>query len=246
MIDDNQGYLKPLLLSTNLAFFGNLDFKGESTWLFLNNPQPWAQVPREWLQAGIQSLGYSPKRVTTKLLELNKYIVQDKGDLFQIFVPKNIVNQVGYLSWRQGVPFDTELLKEIFGAVNLRERGEGRVEHETINQKLAELKVNWQKKDSEAVKLVSKALDRVKENRYYLSGSLDRYKREPEKVFALNYREARLLVDNDKFLNPESGIKIHRYSFLDPEREKEYEKRLQEAIDLMIVRRQRAWQEFAK
>ena len=83
IIDDNQVRLKTILVSTNLSLFGNAAFAGESTWKFLNQPQPWGVAPAAWLEASLKSFGY-PAEYAKKLIALAPLIIHDQGDLFLI------------------------------------------------------------------------------------------------------------------------------------------------------------------
>ncbi|HEX2977920.1 MAG TPA: hypothetical protein VHO47_02270 [Candidatus Babeliales bacterium] len=135
IINDRQLEVKKLLLSTNLALFGNIGFTGESTWYFFNEPQPWAlqqswkDFKRTTLIESLNSFGYSGK-FADELLTVENLLADAQGylpsDLIQIFIPAptnqlnpkpeeaKFVNKIGYISWRLGLPFDLDLLPRLF------------------------------------------------------------------------------------------------------------------------------------
>lgn len=222
-IDDNEVRLKTILVSTNLALFGNSGHLGESTWNYFNNPQPWAAARKDWLQASLKSFGYSTQFLD-ELLELNTIIKSNKGDLFQIFVPKETINEVGYLSWRLGIPYDRELISAVFG---------GRyIKYEDLKQVIVDFRRKWKNGDPEKQKIVNDLIEKIRNGNFYLTTALNRYKKFPKK-FPINHWQARLLIDARHLLNPESGIRIFRYSTLDPEIEQEYNERLRAIVDRM-------------
>ena len=234
IIDDNVTRLKTILVSTNIAFFGNVGFTGESTYYYFNNPQPWARAKREWLNACLTSFGFS-KKYAEELLQLQALTKRDTGDLFQIFVPKDKINVIGYLSWRQGIPFDVPYISKIFERPTLKFSREDKIFAEEINQRVADVKQKWQARDPEIVTLVNALLKNVKAGKYGLNKFLTQYRKNPKSLPFLNYYQARLLVTNDMLLSPESGLLIYRYSKLDPDKEQEYKDKLDEIINRMIT-----------
>jgi|GEM_PF-2070334 len=242
IIDDNQVRLKTILVSTNLSIFGNAAFAGESTWRFLNKPQPWGVAPAAWLEACLKSFGYPPE-FTKKLIALAPFIKHDQGDLFQIFVPRALVDRVGYLSWRQGIPFDPDVIEEWFerDPLYLGKLGEGKgaIIHEEINERIYNLRRQWQAGNLEVRRQVNLMVKHAKEGKYWLSTGLDAYKKTPQDVFEINYQQGRLLITNDMLLNPNSGLKIYRYSNLPPSQMTEYKKKLRHVFLEMEAHKKR-------
>jgi len=242
IIDDNQVRLKTILVSTNLSLFGNAAFAGESTWRFLNKPQPWGVAPAAWLEASLKSFGY-PAEYAKKLIALVPLIKHDQGDLFQIFVPKAVVDEVGYLSWRQGIPFDPGIIEKWFGRDPLRLGKLGEVKdaiiHDEINERVYNLRRQWKTGNPEFKGLVNLMIQHAQEGKYWLSTGLDAYKNSPEQVFEINHQQARLLITNDMLLNPDSGIKIYRYSNLPASQISEYKKKLKNVMLEMEAHKKR-------
>jgi len=239
MVDDNDVRLKTILVSTSLAFFSNIGQPGESAYSYFNNPQAWASLNPDWLKKSIRSFGY-PEEYTDQLIDLAKTIITDTGDLFQIFIPKTEANNIGYVSWRQGIPFDPQFLKWLFEREEMTYSRKDKLFHAEINEKLKKLKKNWLARDPETVKMVEYMLDNVKNGKYLISPFLTKFVNEPEKIeFPINFAQARLLVTNDYLLNPKSGILIFRYVTLDPIREELYKQRLRNIIQQMEVNKQK-------
>src|ERR1700722_15636609 len=178
IIDDNDVRLKTILVSTNVSLFGNAAFAGESTWRFLNSPQPWGVAPKAWLEASLKSFGYPPE-FAKKFITLAPMIKHDQGDLFQIFVPKSKVDEVGYLSWRQGIPFDPELIEKWFGRdpLQLGKIGEAKVAivHDEINERIYNLRRRWKSGDQKVRTFVNQMIQHAKEGKYSLARGLDAY-----------------------------------------------------------------------
>ncbi|MBI2774772.1 hypothetical protein HYX58_02090 [Candidatus Dependentiae bacterium] len=232
MVDDNLTRLKTILVSTNLAFFGNIGFTGESTYYYLNHPQPWARAKREWLDASLKSFGYSTA-FSNELLALQDLTKTGMGDLFQLFIPKEMVNSIGYLSWRQGIPFDVPFISAIFQRPNLSLSRADQIYPDEINKLINEIKKNWKEKDPATVTLVNNLLESVRAGKFHLDEFLQTYKKAPAALPFLNYYQARLLVTNDQLLNPSSGIIIYRYSSMDPQKEQEYKAKLNGILEKM-------------
>ena len=229
VVDDNDNRLKTILVSTNVALFGNADFPGESTYNYFLNPQGWAEAKREWLESCLLSYGYSTTYVD-ELLILSSYTKTSTSDLFQFIIPIDLVNKIGYLSWRQGVPFDPYFIDQILGGQNLiavsqEERGFG-----GTNSLVYTFKDRYRNADPQAIELVNYMLEQIKKGKFYLYPRLSEYRDNPVSLVGMMYYQARLLVDNNTLLNPGAGIKIYRYSTLDPEKEKIYRTKLSEIM----------------
>lgn len=254
IVDDNIIRLKTILVSTNLAFFGNMGFTGESTYHYFNNPQPWASANPEWLKQSLVSFGYSTQFVD-ELMQLAQDIVTDTGDLFQIFIPKDLINQIGYLSWRQGIPFDIEFINSMFvGKPVIIKNEQGQIIKEftrdkmtfgrgdalfsaEINQRIADYKAQYAAGDPTIVAMTNYMLGNIRQGKYHLIPFLDVYKQGV--LPYTNFYQARLLI-GPWLLDPTRGLKIYRYSTLDKAREQKYKQGLKDIFNRMEQeRRQR-------
>jgi hypothetical protein len=255
IIDDTMG-LGLYLVATNLSLFGSAGMRGDSTWRLFNVPQKWVQVNRAFLAECLESYGFSLKYLD-KLMALNEYFKNDKGemmsDLFQIFIPEKLVNEVGYLCWRSGIPNDTFLTRSpdtkpskgpyvkeqgYMESVFEQEKIGYNSDRETFQKGLLNFSDRYKAGDAEAKKVVNELLRRIENGTYQLEAFLYKYRTDPAAVKALNYAQARLLITNKVMLNPESGVKIYRYSQLDPAKEAAYKIELERIFHQMDIEKQ--------
>lgn len=229
VVDDNDYRLRIIIVSTNVALFGNADFPGESTWYYFSNPQGWAYAHKAWLEECLISYGYATTYLD-ELIALSNDIRTTNGDLFQFFIPINFVNQIGYLSWRQGVPLDPYFIDTILGGQNLTETSQETRGFGGTNSLVYKFKDRYRDKDPEAIRLADYMLGQIKKGKFYLYPRLSEYRDNPVSLPGMMYYQARLLIDNNTLLNPTSGIKIYRYSTLNPEKEKIYRVKLSEIM----------------
>ena len=237
IVDDNQIRLKTILVSTNLSLFGNAGLTGESTWYFFNNPQPWGEVNRQWLETMILSYDYSTAFVD-ELIAVNEYLKNEKGELgsvlFQIFVPKKLVNKIGYVSWRIGIPYDEAYVIDAFALVGFKKPDINHYTYVELKEAAAAFSEKWKQKDAAALKIGNDLLKKVQGDVFNLALFLDKYMKTPEQVPNLNTHQARLLITNEGLLNPLSGIKIFReYPSVTPEKLKIVKTKLKEIVTKM-------------
>ncbi len=239
IIDDNELHIKTILVSTNLSLFGNIGFTGESTWLFFSHPQPWTSVRKDFLESALKSYGL-PTTSIDELIALNEYLKDSQGNLIstllQICIPKPMINQIGYSSWRLGIPFDPEYIQHVFKLPSMTFGVKDKLSYEELKKDVAEFKERWQKNDPETVKMVQQLIKHVKQGMFHLYPFLDQFMQNPDETKAINYRQARILITNDKLLNPASGILIYRYYKLDPKKIEIYRKKLNAILDKMIAK----------
>jgi hypothetical protein len=242
---DMQYPLSHLLLSANLSLFGAT---GSMNWSFRN----FFVMPKiSWvlrLIATLQSaLSWDPRSSSssfyyflassnithpcdTLLKEFFKnwhfdtsYIEQAKelfkpvanstknGNLLQIFVPKDKVNEYVYLSYPLGQPVHTVTIK------NGQRPGHYRINH--LFSKLANMA---ELQDSTIPALTIREF-------------LDLYKKEPQTIVDIDFIQARIGINQDFLLNPESGIKIYSYNSADPQLFADYQKNLKTLISKMML-----------
>ena len=235
-IDDNEVRLKTILVSSNLSLLGNIGYTGESTWYFFNNPQPWGEVRRDFLEASLVSYGYSTQFLD-ELIGLTEYLKDEAGnlgsDLFQICIPKNMVDSVGYVSWRIGIPYDTAFIPKVFGANTMKEFTDKNLSYLQTKEAIASFRAAWTARDPQVVSAVNQHIENVKRKHFYLSPFLNKYTSTPESVPPINNAQARLLISNKTLLNPASNIRFYRYYELNPDKEKTYKAELKSIINRM-------------
>jgi hypothetical protein len=238
IVNDHNLDIITILLSTNLAFWGNIDSPPESTFFYLLHTQIWSKPKRAWLEQAFTSLGYSlnsTKKLIDELMELSTSVQEMKpsvGDLFQIFVPKKLIDQLGYLAWRMGIPFDVPFIQAVFSDPDLsfKPTGPHSVESERFEPEFDAFTTKWHEKDPQAVTWVNKMIENIRSGKYYLSSFLNQYETNPQSIKDIGYHQARLLITNDGLLNPASGLKIYRYSLLNKEQEAKYKAALKNIL----------------
>lgn len=237
IIDDNIGRLKTILVSTNLSFFGNLGWTYESTFYYFNHPQSWVKVNPGWLEASLKSFGYSQEFVE-ELLPLAQESASKEGELFQIFVPNEMVNSAGYISWRQGIPFDRYFIERVFKRTYLTYNPlvdkDFREFHNKVFDIIAEYMKKYKAKDPEAVALTDYLITNARNGKYYLLPFLSEYKEGA--VPEADLHQARLVIGK-WLLDPTMGVKIYRYSTLDAAKEREYKDKLKVIFKRMEEKR---------
>jgi hypothetical protein len=171
------------MLSTNVTFFGNITRNNSNTFKyfiksFSAKPPPLGFIFDEILSQFIVSA--EQRAHINSILQLSKELINTKeGNILQIFIPRNIVNQVAYLSIARGYVYKHPILENIFSTKKSR--------HQCI----------------------SAILDYLRSEPNDLGDIIDNF-------------EARIIPRHEFFANPNSGIKIFRYSTLTPEAEKIY------------------------
>lgn len=191
--NDHYPILVRQLLSVNLSLFGNCTNikRGECTFdYFLNNHNICIDVNgiKELLKEIFDYFKFE-KSFVEQLWNLNQLIDQKEGLLFQICIPKGIVDKYAYLCRPYGLPYEQAIIPSCFDTDKQRH----------IN--------------------ISSILDGCQLQNTWISGS-------PAWLHELDTLQARLLFSWDMMLNPESGVKIFRYSTASEESVAEFEKQL--------------------
>jgi len=155
--------------------------------------------------------------------------------LIQIFVPKEVIDDIGYLAWATGIPAHEDTIAWVRTNVkNKVYRGkEGRV---GALWALEDLK-NKFKKQQEKNPLFKELIDTVEKGDYSLDAFLKIYCNKPWELSMqhLNYVQARLIFSNEILLNPKSGVKMYRYTTIDRNKMAKYQKRLDEMVDKIVA-----------
>lgn len=115
-LDDHNVNLRKKLLSVNLAFFGNINDSGESTYHYFNgnrNINPPAL--RETFRRVFSFLKIDPKYLDEieKMLQ-DLRLMQENAVVLQIFVPKEKVDKCVYLSLAFGKPYPNEIVASCY------------------------------------------------------------------------------------------------------------------------------------
>jgi hypothetical protein len=149
--------------------------------------------------------------------------------LLQVFVPKDIVDDIGYLAWATGIPAHQPSIDWVKNS-GFR----GKAGKPGALWALAALKDTF-KKEQEKNPLFKEMLETVEKGGYSLNAYLKRYCNEPTNLSNMNYVQARLIFSDDVLLNPTSGVKMFRHSAVEHKQMKEYNKRLDALIKEIIA-----------
>lgn len=243
IIDDHLPMLKGLLISANCALFGNVGSTGECTWYFFVRGQPWAWDRKKLekrLYLTFSSFGIpqlDQRRFVEKLSALNELLLTPEktqvNDLFQIFIPKNIVNKIGYASWRLGLLFDITFINKLLENVK-NQTPLDQIKYKKIREAVTAFRKKWEannklpynssEKDYGITLTVNLLLEKVRNGTFHLSSMLQEYIESPEKLSYINTRQARLL--SGLLLDPSSGIRIYRYYRMDQQKLRTYRKKI--------------------
>lgn len=231
LIDDN-GEARGLLLSTNLSLFGNTGFKSESTWRYFMKEKQHTTPDRSMYEKIMDKFGLGYKYVD-EIMELVDLLRAKEQTLLQIFVPKEDVDDIGYLAWATGIPAHEDTIGWV--RTNVKNKTyKGKKGKPGALWALADLK-NKFKKEQERNPLFKDLVKTVEEGDYSLNSFLKIYCNKPWELPNLNYVQARLIFSNDILLNPSSGVKMYRYTTIDRNKMSEYQKRLNALVKKIVA-----------
>lgn len=249
---DTQNEMVELLLSTNLSLFGNVfNIKGgECSFDYFLRGFSFSDVsPEELLQEFLRTFGFNQSYLP-KLTKLYPAETSFKGGLLQqIFVPKNSVDKVAYFSGVGGMPplapaktasrswtgDPGELLTPIMSGKSVSEIEEMR---KTL---YPQEKFFWEQSEPWFMlkfSKISKLLELYENSPQTLITELGNIPSKAAKLPGFekfDELQARLLITEKTFLNPESGIKIYRYTEIAPKIEHEYGINLTKIINQMML-----------
>lgn len=226
---DDTGEVKAILLSTNIFLFGNTGIAGESTWKYTMTDKSHAEPDRTLYESIMDEFGLSYQYVD-ELMKLVKLLQAKQQTLLQIFVPKNIVDDIGYLAWTKGIPAHE-------GSINWVKKSKikGKGESSAVAA-LTALKDKF-KNEQEKNPLFKEMLQTVEEGAYSLDDYLTKCCNDPLSVPNLDGGglQARLIFTDNILLNPASGVKMYRYSGVPYKKMQEYKNRLDTLIKQIIA-----------
>lgn len=229
---DDQNEAQGMLLSTNIALFGNTGFENEATWSYFMEEKSHAELERSFYEAIMDEFGL-PHTYIDELMGLVKMLPSKHESLLQIFVPKNIVDDVAYLAWVTGIPAYTEVIDWVRTNVK-RKKYKAESGKSGNMMALAALKDKF-KNEQEKNPLFKEMLENIEKGDYSMNAYLKIYCNKPEDLHGVNYAQARLLLTDDILLNPASGVKIFRYTDVDHRSLDKYEERLDQIIQKIVA-----------
>lgn len=231
LVDDNNE-AGGLLLAVNFTPFGNTSFKGESTWKYFIEPHSHVDPDRAMYEL-IMNEFKLPHTYIDELMALTRDVRSKHQTLLQIFVPKNLVDNVGYLAWVTGIPAHEETIDWV--RKHIKHKGHSPKGGKSVLRELASLKDKF-KKEQEKNALFRDMLESIEKGEdYSVDAYLKDYCNKPEEIPQLNYVQARLIFSDDVLLNPASGVKMFRHNKISNEKIDRYETKLEELVKKIVA-----------
>lgn len=163
--------------------------------------------------------------------------------LYQILVPKNIVDDIGYLSWATGIPAHQDTINWVRNNVKSKKY---RTKKDTSGKTkvaalwaLEDLQSKF-KKEQEKNPLFKEIIEGIEQGDYSLNSYLRMYCNKPESLPNMDWMQARLIFSNEGLLDPNSGIKMIRYSMVARKNVEKYAKALHAIFQRMVAEKKSA------
>jgi hypothetical protein len=226
LVNDNSE-LGAVLLSANLALFGNVGFPGECTWDYFIGRTESKRVPTiDWdYKPMLESLGLTTKYID-EIVALEDLVKSKEQILTQIFIPKEKADTFAYLAWVRGIPAHKETIDWILKNVKSKRYAD-------IKDVMGKLETQF-KEEQEKNPIFKELLEKTKKGDFSIASFLHEYRNRPWEIKGMNYVTARLLFTPEFMLNPKSGLKFYRYSTAPRDQLKEYDKKLNEIVNKLI------------
>ncbi len=231
LINDNYPDTSAILLSTNLALFGNVGFAGEATWEYFVKPKSHITPKPENFKEILDIFGATHEYIG-QLIQLSDILYTKEQTLMQIFIPKEIVDYVAYIAFLQGIPADKQTMDWILEHVP-RKRKKLYTQYEKALKKIREVF----KTEQDRFPIFKELHERAEEGDFSVSALLEIYRNTPRKIDNINYLQARLVFTKDVLMTPGIGIKYFRYDTISREKMREYNQKLDEIVDQIIQER---------
>jgi hypothetical protein len=224
LINDHE--LDEFLYAVNLALFGNVGTDPECTWQYFIKSRGHTFPDRKTYEKilGIFGLSYT---YIDQLMALTKLYQTEEQTIIQIFVPKDRIDEIGYLAWIRGNPAHKETMDMILRSV----------ENKTFSKTSFALDhyTKVLKNEQEKNPIFKSLLERVNAGDFGLNYFLKFYRNYPELIENINRYQARLIFTSEVLLNPLSGVKIFRYSAATAQQLQEYNKQFDEIFKKIIA-----------
>ncbi len=230
-INDTEKHHGLLLLSTNLALFGNVGNVGYCTWQYFMDAMSHEDVRREIYERILDTYGLTYQYISefTKLEKLLEKASKEQT-LLQIFIPINRVDEVAYLSWGPGMPAHKATIELALKDVPKKSRKVFNVVADALD-KLGKIYQVEQEKN-----LVFKDLvESINRGDFSVDALLKIYRNTPAKLGNdINDFTARLVLSKEYLLQPFSDVKIYQYVTTPAAALKEYHAKLNEIVGKII------------
>src|SRR5690606_24295632 len=100
---DNVAETGALLLSVNLALFGNVGFPGECTWDYFLEDKGHRIPKREDYEVMMKNFGFTTRYIDEIMSLVDVYSTKE-NTVIQVLIPKEKIDEIGYLAWVKGIP----------------------------------------------------------------------------------------------------------------------------------------------
>lgn len=243
---DDSGDLAAYLLSVNLSLFGNMGSLTECTWhWFVNNSRSIPKkceselINNKWCpdmcKAMMDKFGLSHKYIP-EILALDDLLFMPEATMLQIFIPREIVDEIVYLAWIRGVPASGPIMNWIRQYQKTGERvpkrDRGSLEHTAITREVLAEQFKTEKENNPLFRDFMKQLEA---GEFSVDAFLTAYCNNPlEDPVAVNETEGRILFTKEGLQNPGSGIKFYRYLTTPKDKVKEYNKKLNSIVNKLV------------
>jgi hypothetical protein len=228
LVDDNTN-TAAVMLSVNLFLFGNVGFAGECSWQYFVKPAGHREPKRETYEKMMDQFGLTHKYID-EIMSLVKLYDTDEDTIIQILVPINKVDEIGYLAWVKGIPAHGETIDWILKQSKSKSFEKVKPTMEKLTQQFAQ--------QQSSNPLFRSMMEGIQAGDFSLNKFLKVCRNTPWKVKEINDVTARLLFTPNVLLNPSSGVKFYRYSTADRDRLGEYNKRLNQIVDQLLVEKE--------
>src|SRR5690606_13086003 len=225
LINDH-GKMGELLFAANLALFGNVGVHRECSWDYFMKSRGHTNPDRTIYEGIMNTFGLTHTYINELMSLVSMYQTKEQT-LLQVFVPKNKVDEIGYLAWIKGIPAHEPTMDWVLQSV--RSKRFPKTQQSIVS--LTEVFKNEQEKNP----IFKNLIERVKAGDFTLSNFLQAYRNNPISIKNINDVMARLIFTSAVLLNPQSGTKIFRYSTATSQQLQKYYQRLGEIINKIIV-----------
>jgi hypothetical protein len=229
LVDDNTS-IKAIMLSVNLSLFANVGFPGECSWDYFIKPRSHAVPLRAVYETMLTNFGMSHDFIDELMALVDIYDTKE-DTIIQILVPKDKIDEIGYLAWVKGIPAHSETINWIL------QNAKSKNFQKHVKPVMEQLTETFaQEKDTNP--LYTHMMEGIEAGEFSLDAFLKIYRNTPWQLKEINDLTARLLFTPNVLLNPDSGVKFYRFSTVTKDKLKEYNKKLNGIIDRMIAEKE--------
>jgi len=230
-VNDNIQEVKEVVMSVNLALFGNVGFPGECTWNYFmeakSHTDPSPQRYYEIVKAFDVTYDIELLAKETKSLAAMLYNGSPEQTLYQFFVPQNKVDEVAYVAWVLGFPAHPK-------SIELMERVIGKKPHIGKFTVPAVQNVMKRFKNDKDNSIYQELIKLAADGEFGMSGFMEGMRNDPFSMKNLNETQGRLLVTNPMFKDPSSGVKVFTYFTTPKKIQDEYNRKFDALVQKIV------------